>query len=478
MPVKSSIFLLGMSVFFINPAHSAIGGWELKGGVAASESYNDNLTLVSANKIDDYITEINPYIGIRRKTRALDLSVDYRLQNLIYASEDQFNETFHQLQGDVTANFIKDIFYINGSASYGQQNISNTGNVSFNNQSVTGNRTNVGTARLNPYFKYRFGRAADLYLGVEKGIVRYGSGSANDSDRNDYQVKLSSGTSFNRIKWNVNYHNQDIETDGQSDTELTEYKGKVEYKLTRQFGLTATAGYEDNEYVRAVTTEAPDGSSWTIGINWTPSPRTSFEAGVGERFYGNTGYMTLSHRLRRVLLSAKYLEDVTVSAVNQFDGTGVQDVDEFGDPIISDASNPEVLDPSLPGINNDTYIRKRLSGNFSFRSAKSLLTASIYDERRFYQISDDRERSYGASANLTWDFARRTKAIFSTSGQIVNVRGGGRKDGYASLSAGVVRQLQKKLTGTMKLTHNRRDSSLNSVDYRQNIATIGINWQL
>jgi len=469
--IISRAWVLGAICTVLPGQIMAAPNWKFDAGAVVSESYNDNLALTATNpKIDDFITEINPYIGVTRKTRGLDLNAAYRLQNLIYASEDQFNDTFHQLNGDAKAEFVKDLFFVKGAASYGQQNINNTDKVSFTNVGAASNRTNVGTFSLNPYVQYRMGNTADMLLSYQRDIVRYGANSIRDNDRNDYQFKLTSGKSFGRTQWQLNLRNQDIEIVNQPDTTLKDYNAQIKYKVTRIMALVGTAGYDDNEYSRLASTERPEGSKWTVGLEWKPSTRTSVEAGVGRRYYGNSGYLRASTKRRRTTISVDYSEDVSVASFDQIPGS-LPDTD-----ILPPDPNP--INISNPSLGGEVYINKKFSGNLSFRSAKSLLTLSVYDTRRLYQSTDDRERSYGASASLDWDFALRTKATFFANGQITNARASSRQDGLATLRVGIERKLRRKLTGSINLVHYRQDSSVNAIDYEQNTATIGINWQL
>jgi len=445
-------------------AAAAPSGWDMKAGVSASESYNDNINLVSTGaKTDDYITQINPYLSINRKTRRLNLQADYRMQNLIYANEDQNNTTFHQLSGNGEMNFVKDIFYIKGAANYSQQNIDQAATTSFNNVSVTNNRTNVAAININPYLKFRLGNTSDLKLSVDKGIVKY-SGSLNDSDRDLYQANLTSGKAFNRLGWSLNASRQKINTDNQTDIIIQSYQADVQYKLTKKVSITAGVGADDNQYTRAISTENPDSETYTLGMNWNITPRTKINFGGVSHYFGDSFFLDINNKSRRTDLSVKYKEDVTALTATQFDQN--ENNINFNN------------DVSKASISNDAFVRKHFSGNFSLKSAKSVLKLSIFNEKRIYQTDDTSERIYGGAGSLDWKFGKRTSLLLSGAGQITNRRGSSIKDGLLQVSAEVKRQLRKKLSGSIGITHARRDTSINSQDYRQNMANISINWQL
>lgn len=476
--MKMSRFLyaiIGLS-FTCSSAVYAAPGWKIKAGVDASEAYNSNITLgASSVEVDDSITQINPYVSVTRKSGRLDLTADYRVQNIIYAGQSKFNKTYHRFNGLANTNLVKDLFYIKGLVNLRQQNINANSKVSNSNTSITGNRTNTGTATLNPYLKFRFGRVSNLLVGYERGIVRYSSGTVKDSDRNNYQMKLSSGKSFTRFKWSADYRNQDIQTEGRPDISIEKYSGSLQYKLTRQFSIIGTAGYENNDYTRSVTSTKPQGSVWTVGSIWHPSRLTTVEVRVGKRFFGNTAFMKLTQRGRRASVSANYSEDITVSSATQYNNRGIFNAGSgavaprpFTDSITTNISTPT--------LNNDTFIRKRFAGDFSFNTKKSFLKVSVFDERRLYQNTLDSERVSGVSGIFDWNFAIRNKAFFSATGQIRRVRGTSQKDGQLYLRAGIERKMRKKLKGRLYLTHNRRETSSGLNDFRQNIVAVSIDW--
>ncbi len=473
--IEKTILLLTGMVF--SGSILAAGSWKLQPLLTVSEAYNDNLTLASTGvKIDDYITTVSPAISVTRDSRKLKFNGRYQAQGLLYGSESQYNTVFHQFQANGTANLIKDIFFINGTGTYSQQNINQTSTVSFDNISITNNRTNVGTARLNPYLKFKLGNTSNLLVSVDKGVVRYGGG-LRDSNTTTYNIKLDSGTAFNKLLWNVYYNRNNVKTDFQADTKFEKMGAGVEYKLFRQLALTASGAYEDNTYIRAASTSNPTNqSSWTAGVKWTPSKRTTLEVGMSSNFFSDSGYLRFSNKVRQLKTTLSYLEDVTVLALNQYNSR----VFSQFDPSVTNGSavTSNNIDVSLPGVTGETYIRKRLGGSISFRTRKSLLSASIYDERRLYQSTDTKERVSGGYANLGWKFALRTRLNLSVSAQLQELRGSTRKDGLLQVRLGVTRDMRSNLQGSVSVVHNRRDSNANVNDYNQNTATVSIIWRI
>lgn len=449
-------------------------------GVNVKGSYNDNITLArkNATKQDDFIIEVNPYIAFRRESKRLKLNVDYQLQSLTYTDQTENNDIFHQFRADVDANIAKDIFFVKAAAQYGQSVVDPTGGVFFNNQTITTNRTDVTTAHLNPYGVFKFGGLATAKLGVDRGVVRYKTNVLNDSDRTLYNIDITSGTAFNKFEWNTYYSKDDVETNRQIDTTYEKVGAGVRYMLNRKISLLLNVGNEKHEYQRAVGTSKPDGVNWNAGVAWTPSMRTRFEIRAGERFFGKTGEVHLFVKGRRVNLAANYKEDVITSTITEFERSVFRVTDPFGRPVFDADGNPELIEIGSPVASSETFIRKRLNSDLSWKSAKSHIGLNIFDERRLYQQTNGREDLMGVRAFFNWDFALRTKLLLNAMGQIRDFRNLDRKDGTARITASIERKMRKKLTGRISLIHNRLESSDSRNDYSQNVFLFGVNWKL
>ncbi len=458
---------------------SAAADWSLTPGLLLQESYNDNLTLVDeGERVSDFITELTPTIGIVRRGRKLDMTLNYRMQNMVYAKESQHNRTYSQFRGNATANVVQDLFFIDAAASYGQQNISNAGTITLDNASINRNRTNSTVATVRPYIDYRLGRTAELYLSAERGSVRYSAPELQGSDRNSYEARLSSGTAFRRMLWRLSYLKQDISAANQTNTTLQEYNAGLEYRLTPRLALLATSGYDSNEYERPGSVTNPRGSKWSAGFNWVATRRTSVEATVGKRYFGDTRSLTLSHRARRAEFSLTYDESVTVLATTLFAANEVAPPSDTG--ALEEGAAPVLdteLDPSLPSVSNAAYVRKRLTGNISLRSAQSLLTLTLFDESRLYELTAREEVVQGGTASFNWNFSPRSRALLSVTGQYSDLGDRGTNK-FLRASAGFERRLGPRLVSNFTLSHNRQNASLGRLNYDQNIAYARIVWEL
>ena len=67
----------------IIPASAISGQWKLTPILLLSQSYTDNLELVSSSKKQDYITEVDPRIKISGAGARIDTQIDYNLQYFV-----------------------------------------------------------------------------------------------------------------------------------------------------------------------------------------------------------------------------------------------------------------------------------------------------------------------------------------------------------------------------------------------------------
>jgi len=94
------------------------------------------------------------------------------------------------------------------------------------------------------------------------------------------------------------------------DTELKSAGLNMGYRIDRRWQLTGTYGWEWNDY-QTYNNANTGGNAWRFGVNWTPSARTSVSLGMGDRFFGKTPDLNISHTRKRSVFTASYKKDIT-----------------------------------------------------------------------------------------------------------------------------------------------------------------------
>jgi hypothetical protein len=94
------------------------------------------------------------------------------------------------------------------------------------------------------------------------------------------------------------------------DTELKSAGLNMGYRIDRRWQVTGTYGWEWNDY-QTFNNADTGGNAWSVGVNWTPSARTSVRIGMGDRFFGKTPNLDISHTRKRSVFTASYKKDIT-----------------------------------------------------------------------------------------------------------------------------------------------------------------------
>ncbi len=452
--------------------------WRFSPSLELSETYSDNITLRPAGKErSDYVTEVAPGFGLSADGRRLDFALNYRWQGLYYARDNGRNSAYHQLGASMSSILVKNLFFVDGNASYRQTLRTRGAAVGQGSIASTGNLRNILTTSVSPYLKRKLGGWAETELRYTQSSVFYPNGGGSDSFSNGVVFRLAGRKVTTRWSWALGYRAQRIdyrETEQVSAVtrqgDVTTRQGDLQlgYRLSNRLGLNGQIGREENEYSRAAGISAPDGNFWNIGLNWQPSSRTQLSLGGGRRYYGRSWYLNLSHRGRHTTLSATYSEGVTTRRQYQL----ALRLDAAGQPII-DVNTQTLLWEVVP--RDEVYIHRRAQLKYSYRTRRSTSSLSLYQERREYQESQVNETVRGVGIAWHWTPGRRVD--FSVGTDLVLSEYSIRPDDDRRLAghASLTRKLGRYMDTRLEARHTRRDSGS---DYTENLlsARLTLRW--
>ncbi len=464
--------------------------WNFNPRLTVSETYTDNVRLGAAGigaggfggfggvgnqQGGDFITQINPGILFTGVGRRFNLSTDYTMNNLIFAQNSNFSRIRHQLNANATTEIIKDFFFIDGTARRMQQNASLIGPQAVDNTNVTGNRIDLRTYNISPYLRYRFKRLASTELRYTRGIVESNlRNGLRNSQRDSYQFMLNSGSAFRTLQWGLNYSKNIIHfTRTDREIKMERSIANLRYNLTSQFALTATGGYEDNDFGSA-SNRNMSAPSWTIGFFWAPTTRTEIDLAAGKRFFGDTYRAEANHRTRLTTWSARYIEEVTT--FNQQAGLA-GGFENFGG--IGGLGGLGSLDSlgALNSLNNGLFLQKRFSASVSLNGVRNTLSFRIFNlSRKSLSSIDDNVELFGldneeglalaqltrnikqTGANARWNykFSPRTNASLGASFVKFKLASSNTTTNNMIYDASLTRNLQSNLTGILSYRRIQR----------------------
>ncbi|MEN6587992.1 MAG: TIGR03016 family PEP-CTERM system-associated outer membrane protein [Sulfuricella sp.] len=489
------------------PAHSIAAEWTITPSLDLKETYSDNITLASrGHEQNDLVTQITPGISLTGTGPRLKVKARYAMQNLFYLEDSRRNAINHMLSANANTELIEDLFFMDGQAAISQQNTTLSGQQATDNTNVTGNRTEVRTYSLSPYLRHRFSTVASSELRYTHSAISTDLGALSNSQTDRVNLALNSGSSFKTLGWGLNYSKQKITYDNTSNILVQNlnnetFSGNLRYMLTPRFGLTATGGYEKNDYISIGA--KPEGSFWSGGFSWAPNSLTSIDASAGKRFFGDTYSLAAKHRTRLTTWSLAYSEDVTTSQsqflipatidtasfLNQLYATRYPDPVErqqVVDSIIQAAGLPLSLADSVNYLTNRLFLQKSLRASVALQGARNTVIFSLYNVSREAQSTQASDSALFGASNLA--LSDKTKQVGANA--IWNLRIGprtstylnagyarntypvlGRTDNDKNLRLGLTRQFQPKLSGSVELRRVQRDSNQSGGDYRENAIT-------
>lgn len=443
-------------------------GWQFIPHITLEETYSDNIALApSGFEEDDFVTVVTPGISVRNITNRFDWALDYSLQNIFYADNSDANTSLHLFNMDTFSEIVNDRLFLNFRLDHSPRNRSNTGNVAFDNLSITDNRVDVLTYSVNPYWQQRLGRFADLTVGYTRDEAIGGS-NLSSSTSQGYDIDLSSGPQFTRLLWDLIYSERETEFENSNqDITFRTIRAETRYLLTRQFALLGTVGYDDNEFASFVESDI-SGILWNVGAAWTPSRRTQVEGTVGERFFGTDIALNITHRARSTRWSFSYTQTPTTTRAFLFEQQVFNLFDQFGQPVINpDTGEPATLLVDIPEQTPEVLIRERFSAVVQYVLRKNIFNLNAYIEDRELQVTSASEETSGINGSWIWNIGPKTRSVLSL-GRFENKLRTGITDEFVVAQYELIRLLGTSLEASIGARYLTRDSTLDGREFDEN----------
>ncbi|MGA8148719.1 MAG: TIGR03016 family PEP-CTERM system-associated outer membrane protein [Gallionellaceae bacterium] len=475
--------------------------WTITPSLGFEETYSDNIALAPrGSEKSAWVTQINPGLSLTGAGPNLKVNASYQMQNLFYSDKAIGQDTtYQQLNANANAKLIDDFFFVDGMASIAQQNISPLGTLAIDNINVTNNRTNIRTYSISPYLEHRFDDIASGELRYTHGGVDTDTAGLANSQTDNILFTLNSDTSFKTIGWGLNYNKQRISYNNNSiqfvgAAESENYSGTLRYLVTPDLTVNATAGYEKYNYLSIGPTQ--EGSSLTAGFSWAPSARTDIEAAAGhDSLYGPTYFLKASYRAHRTAWTLNYTENITTTQgqfllpttidtsafLNNLWASSIPDPaqrQQIVDAFISSNGLPNLLTEPVDYLTNQFFLQKLFQASFAITGKGNTIMFTIFDMSGTSVISGEAllggnnvvyPRETGGNVLWNSQLSSRTSANIS-----VSVFGTGAGNYLKSLTAGISRQFQPKLRGSIILRRIQQDSDQFTVGYQEDDITASL----
>lgn len=482
----------------------ARAGWEFHPTISVEETYTDNVRLSRRGReSSDWVTQVRPGFTLRNVGPRLRLDLTYAPE-LVYRSREETHDVYQHLRGVGSAEVVGDLLFVDAQAYATRQNVSALGPVSTSDVNNTGNRTSVRAYNVSPYLRRDFGQAFQGELRFTHSAVEYGTSDVFSSEAERIDAIVRSGPAYRRLTWNAAYVKEHVRyTETGQSVDLERISAGARQLITANAGVLLNAGYEDNNYL--TVGPAPRGRFWSIGPEWTPTPRTRVAATTGRRFFGRTRTLDFSHRTRLSTWVVQYDEDLTtgrgqVFVPTAFDTAAYLDtlllarIPEANarraavQTLIAQAALPSALTTPVNYVTTVPFVQKRLQASFGLNGVRNTVFANAYRQTRDASAADAAlgqaaagdlalsPRTVQTGGGLLWSL--RLSPV-TTSNLTVDVMRSefpaiDRHDTVTSARLALVRRLQPHLTGTVAVRTLQNRSNVEAAEYREKAVTVGL----
>jgi len=461
-----------------------------------AETYTDNVFLSpDGSKQSDWITQVIPGISVTTNGPRLRLDASYTPEIVYHAQTEREDKLFHRGNALGILELADDLFFLEAGARIDQYDVSLQGPSTTSNVNITGNRATAATTYVSPYLLRNIGTAARAEARFTHSTWASDEEQPElpDNTANRVLLRLTNGPAYRLLTWDVAYSGERIKYETQQQTTSEEFTASGERRIIGAVSLLALAGYE--RYDTRIETFAEP--RWSVGFGWTPTPRTRLAATAGRRLDDETYSFQFSHRTRLSTWNVTYAEDVTTSR-EQFFVPSIQStagaldqmfLSQYPDPVARQKAVQDFiarmgmgLPPSLCATSNFfsdvLFLQKRWLGSVALQGARNTLVATACWESRElvagtaspvgdFAASESIRTSGGSlgwslrlTARNTWNLqAGYTRSQFLDSGQV---------DDFVYLQAGLTRQFQPRVSGSLSYRLQDQKSTQAGADYREN----------
>ena len=205
-PVLLVIVLTGFA-----PSKAVADEWKVSPSVSLFQSFTSNAGLdPPGHEKADFFTTLAPAVEVHRDSPRLTFDLDYALEAIGYAREQELSEFRNNLQFASKATVVPELFFVDGRAAIEQQPIDTGDTGSGSSLAGTTNLATVYTYSLSPYINNHLGTFPDSEIRYTFNQV-YGD-HLSDTTANRVEGTLVSGRQFPRLLWTLSTNGQEIQS--------------------------------------------------------------------------------------------------------------------------------------------------------------------------------------------------------------------------------------------------------------------------
>ncbi len=404
----------------------------------------------------------------------------------------QGTEYLNSLSANYLVEVIDGIGFVDARASITQQTVAVVdAPVGFVETSAY--RNEVRSLALSPYVRGPLGTVAEYELRAGATLTRGSNDAVSSSDIYEGLFALRSPRSGASFGWALTGARQRVQFLSSSAPTITDrVNAEVSFRPDIDWRFTVNGGLERSDVVGALRQEY---ENYGVGVQWTPSPRTTVTAQGEERYFGKAYRATVAHRHVRSTFSFASSRDVNVSSwlgpsqapVTLYELYFNQYASLIPDPVQRDQFVLALI--AATGRNRNDLVSGGLFGNsgislerrddliWTWAGPRLTLNASAhaFDTERVDAGSGNpasrndsvRQRRYSAGAG--WRLTALTTVNLSGSRTMTKDVATFERSDQKAIAAGLTSQLGARVTGTLSARYSVLNGAIES--YRESALT-------
>ena len=485
-PLCAALTLAALAGLSTAPASQA--AWTFTPRLDASETYSDNVALQADSLAQSqWVSMLMPGFTLADHGPRLQFDASYgkRFYNYSKGSTDGISNGDQQLSATAKARLIGELLFIDANASIARQTVSAFGpdtSGQFGNGVANTNSSEVKSYHVSPYLQQHFGSTADLTLRIAHDSVQADNILLGNTATNTVAIDVQSGAAFHVLGWGLDLSRMVQNNNLAQTTSSESANGTLRYLYSQQLTFSLGAGYDKFDYqtLGGVT----QGKSWSTGLTWTPSTRSSVQASIGKRYFGDNYLLAVNHRSRLSVWRLNYTDAVTtsqqqfvlpasISTATLLDGLFAG---QISDPAArAQAVQAYILSTGLPpslanNINyfsNSYFLQKQLQASAAFNPGpRTTLIVTLANMQRtglstVQTASDllgpnasalnDNLRQRSATAVLNWRWSARTAVNVAADYSTTRSEQLGNNGNNKALRLALNHRLAQRLTANLEL---------------------------
>jgi uncharacterized protein (PEP-CTERM system associated) len=479
--------LLGIAVLLfagvlLTSASSFAGDWTVAPSISLYQSFTSNAGLDPLGEAQpDFFTTLVPSIDILGDTPRLKLHLDYSLDAIAYAENQQLDQLRNNLNFVSTVTLIPELLFLDGTASVQQLPFNGELPTSASPLAASTNLDTVATYNISPYLKKRFGTFADSELRYTFNQVFSGQTSQlPNTTSNRLTATVVSGSKFTRLLWTLlaDGENTSFAGNASPNTSTRLLEASTEYRVNREIGLLGSVGYERFQDPTFFPQPQPDGPIGSVGIRYTPSPRTSLVLNYNHRF--NANFFTGSGRYQiapRTHIDAIYTDQVYTSSQSLFaNNLSFLTTDEFGNFIDARTQQLFSLASTGFGFQTDAFRLRSLNVDFLADRGRNKWGFVGYWQNRDVFATGETDTAIGAAVN--WGRALTPAANLNVTLRYLNEEFNTVQNldhqQLIGLGGSIVYHLNDTLDGILDLNVTRQFADIPNNNFLESVISVGL----